>query len=204
MFLNTEQEIKEWLNNNTSLQEKDIDSLEFENINNQLEINVIIKKDFPFFCMMLKDNVNELKVKFNKINTGFYIQGEFLESFNGFPNFINGNLQSTGCSYKHTNNWPLKQVNGDINLCSNNTNFENLKFLKETKFESIYLKVYNSMFVDNIILEECKKYCKDIDNGDIKLHYKQIQIILNDYKNEDNDLNNYLNLFDNELEIKKG
>lgn len=153
MFLNDKDEIKKWLIKSLNLDSNEgletIDKIIYFTIENE---QLIINCNQSIYLSLAFQKEKELPVQFGIIDGDFYIPNNNLESFKGFPSIINGTLDANGNSFKSTKDWNIKEVNGDINLCSENCELDNLFFLENTKFQFFILKLANTPFIDNQII----------------------------------------------------
>lgn len=149
MYLNDIKEIRQWISLHTNLM---LNQYKIENINNQLVVNTIAPVVLRYDCD------GEIKIKFNNINSNFYVNksyNDLLDSsvynFNGFPESIQGSLTTKNIPYDNSNGWNVKYIRDSINFCGNETKLENLNFLKDTDFQFVYLRISDTPFKDNVI-----------------------------------------------------
>lgn len=139
--------------------------------NNQKHNCNILKKDniienkngsYSFnSSLKLVGKIEELPFKIDTVDGEFDCSNIGLNSFKNFPRIINGDLRAYSNNFESWDEWDIKEINGIINLCSENSKLKDLDLLVGTKFKTILLKVTNSMFLNNKIPNEYYKYCKD-------------------------------------------
>lgn len=196
MFLNTEKEILEALKlyciNNINFINRNI---EFIKIDNEIIVN------FNASNISLPFELKELNIKFGIIKGDFKVNSESLESFKGFPINIDGNLMAVNSSFKDGKDWKIKKINGGINICGSNCELTNLDFLKNTDFQFIDLKIYDSIFKKNLENDFMNIFNNKFDNKFFNniLYKKDLNEyikLLNIHQMNEKDVNNYLESFD--------
>lgn len=207
MFMNNTKEIKEWLSKHTDLSNYDINKFTFIEKENYIEINYYETTGLSFSFYQNNNNydrffIEELPIKFGIINCTLSITNLDLNSFKGFPDIINGNFGFNDSNLKSISNWNIKEINGSINLCGPNCELDNLNFLENTKFEEIYLRIANTPFKNDIIPNDYQNSIKTKSYNEI-IEYKDLIKVIKLSKISENDVDNYLNSFDKELEKDK-
>lgn len=183
-------------------------TIEFIKQNINIEFNEnnepIIDTNIDLYFGELDESIYELPYKFNIVNGNFNIRSSNLNSFKNFPNYINGNLNCQDSKFNKTNEWEIKKVDGYISLVGKCCKLENLSFLENTKFNNFYLKIFDSVFENNksIFQQPIYKDIKLLDNIDRLVMSDIHQIISLELKDKEKDFDDYINLFEYELNNK--
>lgn len=156
--------------------------------------NLIVNSNVSLYFRKIYEK--ELPFKFGHINGNFIAYESDLESFKNLPNIVLGNLVLTNGKFNNTKEWKVSLVSGFINLCGHYCELENLFFLENTKFKRFELKIMNSVFKNDITINELDMYSniKLLDDDLGSLHYEDLnKVIINE-----KELDSYLDSF-NEL-----
>lgn len=172
---------------------------EFYNANiyfNFIGDDIIVNSRFSLEFSHL--NMKELPFKFGHIDGDFINYGGELESFKNFPDIVEGRLAITNNNFKDGKDWKIKSVKGSINFCGEKCEFKNLSFLENTKFDKFELKVKNSIFINDLNINDLEIYKNIILENNYHIKYGELYKVLECHINE-NELDNYLNNFNNEI-----
>lgn len=197
------QDVENWLIKHTNLTMRDFDIV-LENDVFPAKIRVDVLKSI---CVKFENN--EIPVKFGVVDGDFEIDENSIQtkllktkplSLDFLPVYLNGNLNIPNLPLvqESFSNWNVKEISGYINICGKDTNLTNLNFLKNTEFDSVFLKVKNTPFEKEIIPEELDEYIQKIENKDplYQISHNDLMEIINK-----NSILDYFDFDNNNLEM---
>lgn len=190
-MLNTIDEIREWMTNNTDLDTDDYEIVFNENIN-----NYIVNTKCSIYIDVRNEKIN-IPVKFGNIEGNYSIENindkqikEINEIY--WPNNIEMNLYATNfnLTLEWFKNWNIESIGSNIYIFGKYSELENLDFLENTNFEKIFLQMKKTPFKDDIIPEDYKKL---LGNSEFLTKEQLMSTIVNkeiilDYFNFENNL----------------
>lgn len=190
-MLNTIDEIREWMTNNTDLYTDDYEIVFNENIN-----NYIVNTKCSIYIDVRNETIN-IPVKFGNIEGNYAIENindkqikEINEIY--WPNNIEINLYATNfnLTLEWFKNWNIESIGSKIYIFGKYSELENLDFLENTNFEKIFLQMKKTPFKDDIIPEDYKKV---LGNSEFLTKEQLMSTIVNkeiilDYFNFENNL----------------